>query len=78
MIWRLKSRSLWLKEGDRNTSYFHKKERVRLWRNNVKEINTANGETLNTFDKIKEANFLHFKELYNEKEGVEQRLQLQC
>ena len=53
MGWRLKYRSLWINAGDKNTTYFHKKARARLWRKNIKEINTSNGEKLNIFDKIK-------------------------
>jgi hypothetical protein len=37
-IWRLKFRSLWLKEGDRNTSFFHKQLKAKEIRNNVNEI----------------------------------------
>lgn len=33
--WRLKSRSLWLKAGDRNTTYFYKQFRARLSRNHI-------------------------------------------
>ena len=34
--WRLTSRSLWLKSGDRNTNFFHKQAKVRLVKNKVK------------------------------------------
>eukprot|EP00253_Pinus_taeda_P028283 PITA_28283 len=45
--WRLKSRSLWLKAGDRNTSYFHKQYRARLSRNHIAEIKTMEGQIVN-------------------------------
>jgi hypothetical protein len=36
--WRQKSRSLWLKSGDRNTSYFHKQAQARRGYNSISEI----------------------------------------
>ena len=42
---RLKSRSLWLKAGDRNTSSFHKQSRARLSKNHIYEI-ISSDETL--------------------------------
>ena len=36
--WRLKSRSLWLKAGDRNTLFFHRQYKARLSRNHITEI----------------------------------------
>jgi hypothetical protein len=33
--WRLNSRSLWLQAGDRNTKFFHRQFKARVWRNCV-------------------------------------------
>eukprot|EP00253_Pinus_taeda_P022451 PITA_22451 len=63
--WRIKSRSLWLKAGDRNTS-FHKKYRARLSRNHISEIKTAVGQVRKGFTQVKEATDSHFRRLYNE------------
>jgi hypothetical protein len=41
--WRLKSRSLWLSSGDRNTKFFQRKTKARIWRNKVKEITKEDG-----------------------------------
>jgi len=38
MAWRLKSRSLWLWEGDKNTKYFHRCENQRKNKNNIRKI----------------------------------------
>jgi hypothetical protein len=37
-MWRLKYKNLWLNYGDRNTSFFHMKEKAIIQRNIVKEI----------------------------------------
>eukprot|EP00253_Pinus_taeda_P005179 PITA_05179 len=63
--WRLKSRSLWLKAGDRNTSYFHKQYRARLSRNHIVEIKTMEGQVCKGFDQVKAAAEAHFRNLYN-------------
>jgi hypothetical protein len=49
VTWRLKSRCLWLQEGDKNTSYFHKKRSVRKGQNTMKEIHLRDNSTLSSF-----------------------------
>jgi len=46
IAWHLKYRSLWLKAGDHNTSFFHRQEKVRNWANQISEIKTPEGEIL--------------------------------
>lgn len=60
---RLKSRQLWLHEGDKNTSYFHKQATVRKTRNIVSTIRDSEGNNYDTQDSIKEAATIHFKNL---------------
>lgn len=36
--WRLKSRAIWLKEGDKNTKFFHKYENSKCERNTIWKI----------------------------------------
>jgi hypothetical protein len=64
MIWRLKSRSLWLQAGDKNTSFFHKQEKARQCRNRVEEIKSQSGEFITSFEEIKKATSTHFGNLY--------------
>ena len=40
ITWRQKSREVWLKEGDRNTGFFHKMANAHRRRNNVDRIKT--------------------------------------
>lgn len=66
--WRTKYRRLWLKAGDRNSSFFHKQSQVRKNFNSISEIKDEN-IIHRDIQSIKNAAFLHFKNLYSEKEG---------
>jgi hypothetical protein len=63
--WRLKSRSLWLEAGDRNTSYFHRQFKARLSRNHISEITTNDGKLCTGTDQIKVVVVSHFHHLYS-------------
>lgn len=41
---RLKSRSLWLKAGDKNTSFFHNTMKIRRARNQIEKIQVESQE----------------------------------
>eukprot|EP00253_Pinus_taeda_P015209 PITA_15209 len=66
--WRVKSRRLWLKAGDRNSDFFHKQSQARKKFNSISEIKEENN-THKDIQSIKNVAFLHFKILYSEKEG---------
>eukprot|EP00253_Pinus_taeda_P036481 PITA_36481 len=68
--WRLKSRSIWLKSGDRNSSFFHKQAQARKRRNSITEIKQENN-VLKEFASIKKAALDHFERLYREEIRVE-------
>ena len=63
--WRLKSRSLWLKYGDRNTSFFHKHTQARRSFNFIVEI-TLGDQTFSDPTNIKHVAHQNFKYLYTE------------
>eukprot|EP00253_Pinus_taeda_P018974 PITA_18974 len=65
--WRVKSRRLWLKAGDRNFAFFHKQSQARKNFNSISEIKEGDG-THRDIQSIKNAAFCHFKNLYSEKE----------
>jgi len=59
---RQKSRCLWLRAGDKNTSFFHNNIKLRCAGNQIDKIE-AEGHEYSDQDEIKEAAFNHFKSL---------------
>eukprot|EP00253_Pinus_taeda_P010247 PITA_10247 len=59
---RQKSRCLWLKAGDKNTSFFHNNIKLRRAGNQIDEIEVE-GKELSDQEEIKEATYNHFKSL---------------
>jgi hypothetical protein len=62
--WRLKSRSIWLKAGNQNTTFLHNQAKARNWANQISELITPEGETIQDFDQIKKHASSHFQSLY--------------
>ncbi|PON84035.1 hypothetical protein TorRG33x02_201550 [Trema orientale] len=55
VIWRQKSRALWLNEGDRNTRFFHLFTIIRQGRNRIIAIKNDDGALLSSPDEISKA-----------------------
>ena len=72
-MWRLKSRSIWLKFGDQNTSFFHKKTKAREMKICVKEITPQGKSPITSFAKIKEEAHSHFQSLYSTNKEIEEK-----
>ena len=62
---RHKSRCLWLKVGEKNTSFFHKHAEGRKFFKAVKEVQ-VNGQATKDFKEIKRATHDHFHQVYSE------------
>ena len=61
--WKIKSRCKWLKDVDRNTSFFHKQVEARKNFNSVLEIQSQ-GILISNFEDIKTEATQHFSELF--------------
>ncbi|XP_075077018.1 uncharacterized protein LOC142163778 [Nicotiana tabacum] len=67
MTWRQKSRALWLKEGDRNTKFFHRTANARKRNNNIDQIMIRH-EVVEDPERIENEIIEFYKELYTEPE----------
>lgn len=57
---RKKSRCLWLRAGDKNTSFFHNSLKLRRAGNQIERI-MVDGKKISDQEEIKEATYRHFK-----------------
>ena len=66
---RLKSKSLWLKAGDKNTSFFHNSIKIRRAINQIEKIQVESQEVKDVKE-FKKAAHKHFKNLLSVKEEM--------
>lgn len=66
--WRLKSREIWLKEGDRNTKFFHKYANTRREKNTIWKISDGNGGFFVSQQDISREAVSHFKSQYRRRD----------
>ena len=64
IYWKQRSRADWLREGDKNTKYFHAKASARKRKNKVWGIENDQGIWLKERDEIDEEICSHFQELF--------------
>lgn len=66
ILWKQKSRELWLKEGDRNTKFFHLSTIIRRRQNNIDAIKTEEGCWVTNSNQIRQLFYSSFKSLFTE------------
>jgi hypothetical protein len=52
MMWRQRSRVTWLKHGDQNTKYFHRKASWRAKKNKIKKLKKEDGQVVQNQDEL--------------------------
>lgn len=68
-MWRQKSRERWIKEGDRNTSYFHLMANIRRKQNSISQLSFGN-ESVNDPSLLKNLIANHFQVHFSKNEAV--------
>ena len=68
VLWKQKSRELWLKEGDRSTKFFHMSTIIRRRRNHIDAIKSEDGQWITNPNQIRKLFFNSFKNLFSEEE----------
>jgi hypothetical protein len=63
-IWRQRSRAVWLKDGDKNTKFFHGKANQRRKNNEIKKIKDEDGVWWHGQDQIEKVMLNFFSELF--------------
>ncbi|KAL2931647.1 hypothetical protein RDABS01_037057 [Bienertia sinuspersici] len=71
LYWRQRSRQDWLKNGDKNTAFFHAKAKQRVARNNITIIRDEAGNIYDEEDQITEMLATHFETLFTSGGDVE-------
>ena len=66
ILWRQKSRIRWLKEGERNTKFFHSSTVQRRMQNHINHITNQQGEQVEQHEDIEQVLLEHFKGIQQE------------
>lgn len=72
-LWKQKSRKLWLEEGDRNTSFFHKSTVQHRQHNRINCLKSSDGMILEEQSLIEQELIQYFSDLLSKPEGEEHR-----
>ena len=66
ILWRQKSEVQWLKEGERNTKFFHRDMTHRRYINHITQLEDAQGIPIRDHDQIVEELNSYYKDLLTE------------
>jgi hypothetical protein len=63
VLWKQKSRMQWLKEGDRNTKFFHRTTIHRRHTNRTTQLTSTNGEPIHSHEDLEKTLIDYYKDL---------------
>ena len=66
ILWKQKSRIRWVKEGERNTKFFHRSTIQKRMHNKISLLQSQNGERLEEHQDIEKDLLAHFKSVLQE------------
>ncbi|GLJ40989.1 hypothetical protein SUGI_0848590 [Cryptomeria japonica] len=76
IYWRQKSKETWLKDGDRNTKFFHNSTKQRRWVNRISNINNCQGTIMSESVDVASEAVRFFDNILNNTDGSNLRGQL--
>ncbi|KAK8586055.1 hypothetical protein V6N13_130581 [Hibiscus sabdariffa] len=65
LLWKQKSRIVWITFGDRNTSYFHSKEKARTWKRAIQSLQLADSEWCTDHERLRTAATSFFASMFD-------------
>ena len=66
ILWQQKSQKLWLREGDRNTRFFHKSTIQNRQHNQISQLKSSNGQLIEKQSDFKQQLVQFYSKLLNE------------
>ncbi|KAL0421421.1 UNVERIFIED_CONTAM: putative mitochondrial protein [Sesamum latifolium] len=72
--WRQRSKDLWLREGDRNLSYFHRRASQRFKTNSIRKIRSPGGQWVMTMEGIQRCIVSYFREVFESSRPVQENI----
>ncbi|GLU10723.1 hypothetical protein SLE2022_275090 [Rubroshorea leprosula] len=78
IMWRQRSRDIWIQEGDRNTRFFHRRATKRKDRNRVEKLMKDTGEWTSSFGEVKVVVTGYFAQLFTSTDPTNLALVTDC
>ncbi|GLU03960.1 hypothetical protein SLE2022_211290 [Rubroshorea leprosula] len=78
IMWRQRSREIWIQEGDRNTRFFHNRASKLKDRNRVDRLLNENGELTSDFNAVQGVVTGYFSKLFTTSQSSDIGVVIRC